>query len=99
MRDNLVNIAFILEPEVDRLIKGWVESEKKKYENEHIECDQFYNQVVEEEKKRFEELYQTWKEAVIRFHYLKQEDAIAKFLLKMNSQEFVNPQTRQDLFS
>lgn len=39
MRENLINIAFILEPEVDKLIVGWVDSESKKYEKEHEECD------------------------------------------------------------
>ena len=36
MRNNLVNIAFILEPEVDKLIAEWINREEKKYENEHI---------------------------------------------------------------
>lgn len=49
MRDNLINIAFILEPEVDVLIKEWVTREEKKYENEHSENDQFYSQVVTKE--------------------------------------------------
>jgi hypothetical protein len=35
MKNNLVNIAFILEPEVEKLIAEWVTGEEKKYENEH----------------------------------------------------------------
>ena len=42
MRSNLINIAFILEPEVDKLIVTWVEEERKRYENEHTENDSFY---------------------------------------------------------
>lgn len=42
MRENLINIAFILEPEVDKLIVEWVDKEKKKYENEHVQNDEFY---------------------------------------------------------
>jgi hypothetical protein len=34
----------------------------------------------------------------VRFHKLKQEDAIIKFLDVMNSARFVNPQSRVDIF-
>ena len=39
-----------------------------------------------------------WKESVVRFHKLKQEDAIKKCLARMNSEEFVNPPTRVAIF-
>ena len=39
MRTNLINIAFILEPAVDELLKDWVLREKEKYEKEHAEND------------------------------------------------------------
>lgn len=42
MRTNLINIAFILEPEVDVLIAKWVEEEKKKYAEEHVQNDVFH---------------------------------------------------------
>jgi hypothetical protein len=35
---------------------------------------------------------------VAKFHKLKQEDAIKKFLARMNSNEFVNPKTRVTIF-
>ena len=35
MRSNLINIAFFLEPEVDNLIKQWVDEENDKYTQEH----------------------------------------------------------------
>lgn len=50
------------------------------------------------EKEKFDRLYQIWKEAVVQFHKLKQEDAIKKFVGRLNSKEFVNPQTRVDIF-
>jgi hypothetical protein len=31
MRANLINIAFFLEPEVDGLIKQWVDGENERY--------------------------------------------------------------------
>jgi hypothetical protein len=34
----------------------------------------------------------------VRFHWLKQEDAIRKFLDLMESKRFVNAQTRCDIF-
>jgi hypothetical protein len=42
--------------------------------------------------------YDNWKEAVVRFQKLKQEDAIVKFLNEMNSMKFVNPQSRVAIF-
>jgi len=61
--------------------------------------DQYYESVVASDKEKFEKHYEAWKDAVVRFHKLKQEDAISKFLDTMNSLKFVNPQTRQDIFA
>jgi hypothetical protein len=47
--------------------------------------------VTESDKAKFEEHYANFKEAVMRFHKLKQEDAITKFLSNLNSLKFVNP--------
>lgn len=35
----------------------------------------------------------------MRFHKIKQDDAIKRFVDRLNSKEFVNPQTRVDLFA
>lgn len=45
MRENLVNIAFLLEPEVDKLMEDWVKEETDKYTQEHSSNDQFYNEL------------------------------------------------------
>ena len=47
--------------------------------------------VTESDRAKFEEHYANFKEAVIRFHKIKQEDAINKFLDNLNSLKFVNP--------
>lgn len=57
MRENLINIAFFLEPTVDELIKDWVNKEQVKYENEHLQNDEFYNELVAAEKEKFDKLY------------------------------------------
>ena len=54
--------------------------------------------MVTSDQAKFETLYSTWKEAVVRFHKLKQSDAIKKFLDRMNSEEFVNPPSRVAIF-
>jgi len=76
MRQNLIDIAFFLAPAVDELISKWVAAEDVKYKEEHADNDVFYAEIVEAEKARFEQLYQEWKEGVVRFHLLKQEEAI-----------------------
>ena len=98
MRANLINIAFFLEPEVDKLIKEWVTKESERYQMEHQSNDQFYTELVQSEKDKFDGLYQQWKDSVVRFHFLKQENAIAKFIERLESKEFVNPDTRIDIF-
>jgi hypothetical protein len=35
----------------------------------------------------------------VRFHWIKQEDAISRFLDLMESKRFVNAQTRCDIFA
>ena len=86
-------------PQVDELMKQQISDEEAKYAAEHADCDEFYEAIVVNEKEKFDVLYHTWKEAVVQFHKLKQEDAIKKFVDRLNSKEFVNPQTRVDIFS
>ena len=99
MRQKLIDIAFILEPQVDELMKQQVEDETAKYKAEHEECDEFYEDIVVEEKEKFDILYQTWKAAVVQFHKIKQDDAIKRFQDRLNSKEFVNNDTRVVIFN
>ena len=99
MRANLINVAFYLEPEVDKLIKEWVTRENERYTQEHQQNDVFYADFVKVEQEKFDVLYQQWKAAVVQFHLLKQEDAIQRFLGKMESKLFVNPDSRLSLFA
>jgi hypothetical protein len=98
LRDDLINIAFFLEPKVDELMVSFKEQDEKKYEAEHLQNDQFYEEVVKADMAKFEKHYATWKASVVQFHKLKQEDAIQKFLGRMNSREFVNPPSRVKIF-
>ena len=66
---------------------------------EHQENDEFHEEVVKSDVEKFEKHYAAWKESVVRFHKLKQNDAIEKFLARMNSQEFVNPPSRVQIFT
>lgn len=74
------------------------EQDEKKYALEHLQNDQFYDEVVKSDVAKFERHYAVWKESVVRFHKLKQEDAIQRFLNRMNSAEFVNPPSRVKIF-
>jgi hypothetical protein len=98
LRDNLVFIAFKLEPEVDEMMVEYRANDEEKYALEHQACDEYYVSVVSTDRDKFEKLYEQWKEAIVRFHKLKQEDAIAKFLDEMNSPKFVNPKSRVEIF-
>ena len=44
-------------------------------------------------------LYNQWKDSVVRFHLIKQEDAIRRFLDLMESKRFVNADTRVAIFN
>ena len=57
MRENLVNIAFFLEPEVDKLMQDWIRKEAEKYSQEHNSNDTFYYELVQKEKDKFDALY------------------------------------------
>jgi len=99
MRANLVDIAFFLAPEVDNLIRQWITQESEKYRVEHSQNDSFYEELSQKEAQKFEILYNHWKDSVVRFHLIKQEDAIKRFLDLMESKRFVNAQSREDIFS
>ena len=47
MRNNLIEIAFYLEPEVDQLIKKWVDEENATYTKEHEQNSIFYQGIFE----------------------------------------------------
>ena len=98
MRQNLVDIAFFLAPEVDLLIKQLITQESERYRAEHLQNDQFYSELSQLEADKFDVLYNQWKEAVVRFHLIKQDDAIRRFLELMESKRYVNPQSRVDIF-
>ena len=98
LREDLITIAFLLEPQVDELLVEYRVKDEKRYEIEHADLDQFHQDVVTSDQAKFEQLYATWKEAVIQFHKLKQADAIKRFLDRMNSEEFVNPPSRVAIF-
>jgi len=76
LRENLVFIAFKLEAEVDDMMIEFREHDENKYYSEHSQCDEYFEQVVTSDKEKFEKHYETWKKAIVRFHKLKQEDAI-----------------------
>ena len=99
LRADLIDIAFLLEPEVDDPLTDYREQDMIRYETEHTENDAFYDDVITTDISKFEGHYAYWKESVVRFHKLKQEDAITKFLSRMNSAEFVNPRTRTQIFA
>jgi Domain of unknown function (DUF4455) len=99
MRQNLVDIAFFLAPEVDELIKSWIAHENERYRVEHQQNDQFYEDMVRGESEKYELLYQQWKDSVVSFHLIKQEDAIRRFLDLMESSRFVNAPSRVAIFN
>lgn len=94
----MIDIAFLLEPQVDEFLVEYQEKDAARYCAEHEQNDQFYDEVVQSDLQKFEEHYAVWKESVVRFHKLKQEDAIQKFLARMESSEFVNPPSRVQIF-
>jgi len=57
MRQKLIDIAFYLEPQVDELMKQQIADEEAKYSAEHQECDEFYENIVINEKEKFDGLY------------------------------------------
>ena len=95
----LIDIAFLLAEPVHQLVRDWIFSESEKYAREHEENFEYYEAWRAKEIAKFEELYAQWKGRVAQFHLLKQNDAIERFNARMNSKEFVNPQSRVDLFS
>lgn len=98
LREDLINIAFMLEPEVDQLLIDYKVQDERRYEAEHSECDQFFEQVIANDNAVFDEHFAVWTEKLARFKKLHQEDAIERFLVRMNSEEMVNPQSRVQLF-
>jgi len=77
----------------------YLDEDARKYAAEHDQCDDYYTTVTTSDVQKFENHYLGYKDAGVRFHKLKQEDAISTFLDRMNSLEFVNPETRKVVFA
>ena len=77
----------MLEPQVDELLVDYKEKDQARYRQEHEENDAFFEDVVKSDTEKFENHYAVWKQSVVRFHKLKQEDAIKKCLARNFSQE------------
>lgn len=54
---------------------------------------------MKREAEKYEGLYQDWKDSVVRFHLIKQEDAIRRFIELMESKRFVNAPARVEIFN
>jgi Domain of unknown function (DUF4455) len=65
---------------------------------EHVQNDQFYEELSQLEAEKFDTLYNQWKDSVVRFHLIKQENAIKRFLDLMESKRYVNPKSRVEIF-
>jgi hypothetical protein len=61
LRDNLVFIAFLLEPAVEDLMIEYKENDAAKYANEHEQCEVYFESVVYQDKEKFEHHYEEWK--------------------------------------
>ena len=53
LRDNLVYIAFELEPAIDDLMLEFMNNDKAKYAHEHSTLAKFYKQVLESDQAKF----------------------------------------------
>jgi hypothetical protein len=61
LRQDLIEIAFLLEPEVDALLQETQEQDAVRYEQEHKDNDVFYDEVVASDLAVFENHYAAWK--------------------------------------
>ena len=79
MREELTDIAFLLEEPVRELVQEWIDNDRSKYEAEHAANWQFYKDLVASENEKFEKLLEEWNLRVKQFHILKQSFQISQF--------------------
>lgn len=72
--------------------------EEERYKKEHEDSFNFHAQLEQDENQRYTNLRNEWEDRRIRFHVLKQENAIKTFQERIDSSEFVNPEARVRLF-
>eukprot|EP01022_Parablepharisma_sp_SALTPOND_P020323 TRINITY_DN366_c0_g1_i1.p2 TRINITY_DN366_c0_g1~~TRINITY_DN366_c0_g1_i1.p2 ORF type:complete len:1259 (+),score=293.33 TRINITY_DN366_c0_g1_i1:32345-36121(+) len=94
LKAKLIDIAFLLEPQIVGIIQEILDKQQKELEEEGKEIDTYLADVSEREQKLFEEYYKRWKEKKERFHLLKQNEAIENFKKRLNEKYFVNPEER-----
>jgi hypothetical protein len=98
LQQELTHTAFLLEPAVIELVDEWKSKEELRYKKEHEDSQEFHRKLVEEENQKHANSKNEWESRRIRFHILKQEDAIRTFQQRIDSPEFVNPESRISIF-
>ena len=67
LREDLLHIAFLLEPAINELMVQYMDDNEKKYAAEHEECDNYWSDVTQSDAAKFDRHYQDWKGKVARF--------------------------------
>jgi uncharacterized protein with HEPN domain len=99
LKQELTDHAFLLEPAVIELVDDWKSKEELRYKKEHEDSYEFHRKLVSDQEDNHTALKEQWNGRRIRFHILKQEHAIKTFQERIDSPEFVNPETRIELFA
>jgi len=99
LKQELTDHAFLLEPAVIELVDDWKSKEELRYKKEHEDSYEFHRKLVSDQEDNHTALKDQWNGRRIRFHILKQEHAIKTFQERIDSPEFVNPETRIELFA
>jgi len=94
LKEKLIDIAFILEPEVVTIIQEMLEKYKEELDKEDKEINEYLKGQADENQKIFENYYARWKQKKEQFHILKQNEAVQNFKNKLNEKYFVNPEER-----
>ncbi len=94
LRGKLVDIAFLLEPQIVTIIEEIVTKQQAELDKELKEIDEYLSAVTAKEQTVFEGYYARWKERKERFHLLKQNEALQNFKNRMQEKYFVNPEER-----
>lgn len=94
LKAKLIDIAFVLEPEVVTIIQEMLEKHQEELDKEDMEIDEYLKEQADENQKEFEDYYARWKQKKEQFHVLKQNEAIDNFKKRLNEKYFVNPEER-----
>ncbi|EGR27437.1 hypothetical protein IMG5_196200 [Ichthyophthirius multifiliis] len=95
---SLIEIAFMLEPQVKELVNIKRDEFQKSVKENRILNEEYVKNTEEQQLKALENFIQKRDQKILRWKQLKHDEALNIFNVEIQTMEYVNPNQRKELY-